>query len=447
MMEVRNAGKIKRIPAILLVLSMHVFLNLAKPAGLMAYILPIVCWSLAALIILYLCGFENLSAWFNKSITLIAALIATLQISALITAAFFTSFGKSPYTHALTAIPLYIAYFTARLLAFELSRAYIIKSYPRKRIFAGTVLTALFYTFLKFPVAKLLSLGEPAATAKFIGSEFLPTLAQSLFATYLALLGGPEASLAYMGIPEAFEWLSPILPNPAWAIKALITTIVPVMGFYTLNQAINPFTLARYGIIERIEARKPLKTGKSLSLSWIAVALTAVILVWGSTGLLGFQPTIIASGSMQPALNVGDIAITVPTPPEKIRIGDIIQYWRTGDQAPTIHRVIEINRIGKTIYIITKGDANKAPDEPIQATASLGKVVFTIPKLGWVSIHLKVAAATAYTFLTVTLPKALTKGATLILANTISITAALTLTAYAYLLFTYHKATKRKKGK
>lgn len=86
------------------------------------------------------------------------------------------------------------------------------------------------------------------------------------------------------------------------------------------------------------------------------------------------------------------------TPPDKISVGDIIQYWRAGGEAPTIHRVIEINRVGGTTYIVTKGDANTAPDEPITATRTLGKVILVIPKIRWINMYLK-TAATIWAFL------------------------------------------------
>jgi signal peptidase len=146
---------------------------------------------------------------------------------------------------------------------------------------------------------------------------------------------------------------------------------------------------------------------------------------------------------MQPTLNVGDIVIVTSTPTKAIKIGDIIQYYTPQTEEPTIHRVIEKYESGGLTWFITQGDANNAPDDPINERQVTGKVIFTIPKLGWISIYLKEAAATAYTFLTATLPKAITEGGTFILANTIPITAALTLTAYAYLLFTYHKTTKK----
>ena len=332
----------KKVFTILLVVFMYIFLNIIKFGGLMAYLVPIICWSLTALIILYIIGSENPRIWFNKQVTLTALLIAALQLYALIGISFFTSFGKSPYVFTPTSIPLYIAYFASRLIALELSRAYLIKSCPKRKIITGITLTALFYTIINFPPTKFLTLGEPAETAKFLGSDFLPTLAQSLFATYLALLSGPTAPIAYLGVLEAFEWLSPILPNPPWAIKALTTTLIPIIGFLTVNETITPFKLMQLGIIRRSEViNKTRKTKKPSPLTWMTIAVIAVILVWSSSGLLGFTPTIIASGSMQPTLNVGDIAIVVSTPAKAIKIGDIIQYRTPQTEEPTIHRVID----------------------------------------------------------------------------------------------------------
>ncbi len=386
----------------------YVFLNLIMPkiaGGLMIYIFNIACWlSIAFLTLMINMKEENANLFYwrlSKSLILNATMVGVLQIVILVFAGFFTSFGRSPYAFMPIAITINIAYFSSALLGLEFSRAYLIKSCPKRRVFMGIGLIALFYTFITIPLTRFTTPSTAADTAKFLGSDLLPTLAQSLLATYLALLGGPTASIAYLGTLQAFEWLSPILPNPSWTIKALITTLIPTVGFLTINQTVSPFKLMQIGIISRSEViGRVRKTKKSSPLSWMAIAIIAIILVWGSTGILGFQPNIIASGSMRPTLDVGDIAITVQTRPEAIKIGDIIQYWRAGDQAPTIHRVINISYAGGTTYITTKGDANPTTDEPIMASASqrLGKVVLIIPKIGWISIYLKTAIANLWGF-------------------------------------------------
>ena len=386
----------KPIITLIPLLAAYALVNVYRPGGLMAYFFPITCWSLTALIILWVGGPQKVRLWFSKPETAMATLIAALQIVSLIFVSLFTSFGRSPYSFTPIGIMINIAYFSSALIALELSRAYLIKSCPKRRIFTGMALTALFYTLIIQSPARFITLTTPVNTIKFIGSELLPTLAQNLLATYLALLGGPTASIAYVGVLEAFEWLSPFLPNPPWAIKALITTLTSAAGFILINETVSPIKLIQTGIIRRSEIR--LRKAKSHSLDWLTITILAVIIIWSSTGLLGFQPAIIASGSMQPTLNVGDIAITIQTNPENIQVGDIIQYWRKGEQAPIIHRVIEVYKSEGVTYIITKGDANNAPDEPITATRPMNKVVFVIPKIGWISIYLKSFISQAWTF-------------------------------------------------
>jgi signal peptidase len=120
--------------------------------------------------------------------------------------------------------------------------------------------------------------------------------------------------------------------------------------------------------------------------------------MWSNSGLLGFQPSIVASGSMQPNLNVGDITIIIHTKPDDINIGDIIQYRTT--EEPIIHRVIDKYTEAGQTWFITKGDANNAPDpKPVNEQQIIGKATLTIPKLGWISIYLKTAITTAASFL------------------------------------------------
>jgi signal peptidase len=267
-------------------------------------------------------------------------------------------------------------------------------------------LIGLFYAFIRFPTTSFLTSGTPLDTLKFLGSNFLPTLAQSIFAAFLALFGGPLASIAYLGSLDAVQWLSPILPNPEWTIRALIDTLTPTIGLLTIVQTTSPFALTRSGIISKSEAKRNVRrTKKSFPLTWTAIALVGVLLVWGSTGLLGFKPSVVASGSMRPAFDVGDIAITVQKGPETIKPGDVIQYLRDGEFI--VHRVVEVEKINGSVFFITKGDANNAPDDPVSQDAVSGKVLFIIPKLGWISIGLKMAAETIFNFLSKNLGVAL----------------------------------------
>ncbi|MEM2286158.1 MAG: signal peptidase I [Ignisphaera sp.] len=396
----------KLILSLIIVIMTYLIVSFYVFGGLLAYIIPALLWLISFMAVIFLAGgVERIKLWFYKPITIIALLTAGLQIVSLNFIGFFTEFGRSPYTFTPTGILINIMYFTAPILAHETSRAYIVKSFPKKRVYMGIAITTAIYTILKTPASKLLIQRSTTEAVKFMASEIIPSGAQSLLATYLALIGGPIASTAYIWTLEAYSWLAPILPNPPWAIKSLITALIPAIGLLMVNESLPTIKLVSHGIIGRGEIRRirvrRSRIGKSMGLSTLIVILASLIIIWSATGLLGYQISVIASGSMRPTLEVGDIILTIQTPAEKIREGDIIHYIRAGLNTPIAHRVIETKRTGGTIIIVTKGDANNAPDEPILVTPTqkLWKVIFTIPKIGWVSIILKEAANTAITYL------------------------------------------------
>jgi len=389
-----------------LVLFVYILLYLVLPRtpySSIIYFLSIICWFSVSVVVILLSMKDktNIFYWrLSNSLILYSFIVGITQITLLMLAGVFTEFGRSPYSFTLNALLLNIAYFLSKLIGMELSRVYLIKSIPRSRIITGTVLVAIFYTLVAQPITLFLSLNTLPEIAKFIGLNLIPSLAQNLFASYLALLGGFSASITYNGVLTAFEWLSPILPNPPWALKSLIMTLIPTVGFFNAENIVSPVRLLHVGLIGRKEIiSRRIKKKKLNTTFYLFLTVILTMLIWGSTDLLGFRLSIVASGSMKPSLNVGDIIVTIKVDPECIKIGDIIQYYPQNESAPIVHRVIEINRIGGRTYIITKGDANSSPDDPIVATEKINKVVFVIPKLGWIGIYTKILLKTIWAFL------------------------------------------------
>ena len=102
---------------------------------------------------------------------------------------------------------------------------------------------------------------------------------------------------------------------------------------------------------------------------------------------------------MNPAINVGDLVITVETPSSQIHVGDVIEYSIPSLQAPIMHRVIQISGQGSGLAFTTKGDANNIADPTISPPLSIGKVAYIIPSIGWVTIYIDEAFGTAINFL------------------------------------------------
>jgi len=411
----------------------------------MAYALPSICWATLALTTLYMAGGpQKIRSWTNRRITLMALLAAAFQIFILIDAGLITKFGKSPVSFTPAGIAINFILVSSTLLGMELSRGYLTKNLSRKNPALTLAAITLLYTFTSVSIFALINLQDPLIYTKYMGENFLPTLTENLLATYLALISGPLAALAYSAPLQAFQWFSPILPDLPWGYKALIGVMTPTIGFIAITMATTPKDLTKAGMPTPRKPAPRLRKGQKSMKGWLAISVFLVLTVWTTTGLLGFYPTIVGSGSMTPTVEVGDIAIVTSTDPNKIQVGDIIQYWHEGEM--TLHRVIETRQAQAGKMFITKGDANTAPDsDPVFANQIRGKLILTIPKLGWVSITLKDFIANTYTFLTTTLPRTLTNAGSLITTNGVYITSALALTAYSYLLLTYKNTRKEEK--
>lgn len=107
--------------------------------------------------------------------------------------------------------------------------------------------------------------------------------------------------------------------------------------------------------------------------------------------IFGFRAYQVLSGSMAPALNVGDLVVVKSTPPEEIQKGDIITYYPNSSSATVTHRVIGTMLEGDQVVLETRGDAVAQPDPRIYGSSVIGVVAFRIPYLGaaigWVQDH------------------------------------------------------------
>ncbi|EOT2960074.1 signal peptidase I [Clostridium perfringens] len=98
---------------------------------------------------------------------------------------------------------------------------------------------------------------------------------------------------------------------------------------------------------------------------------------------VGFRTYSILSGSMEPEINTGDLAIVKSVDAEDVKVGEIITFKYEGKVVT--HRVVKKNEEG----FITKGDNNNANDTEIVGREDLiGKVLFHMPFLGYVTVFL-----------------------------------------------------------
>lgn len=133
---------------------------------------------------------------------------------------------------------------------------------------------------------------------------------------------------------------------------------------------------------------RPAKKGENMKAAEKAGRLFFTVIALAGLLLLilpcaGISVDIVLSGSMEPAVKTGGLVFT-DTRQKDPKIGDIITYQIKNSKVT--HRVVR--KEGKDL--ITKGDANDGEDPAaVGSEQIIGKVVFTIPFVGYVAAFLK----------------------------------------------------------
>lgn len=133
-----------------------------------------------------------------------------------------------------------------------------------------------------------------------------------------------------------------------------------------------------------MRARALLLAGAALALGLL---LAAPLAAYVKPELAGAdEARIVLSGSMEPAIGVGDVVLVAETPIEAVEPGDVVTF-RAHEGADTTytHRVVEVVHDERGTVLTTKGDANDEPDPMAVNDAMLvGTVEHTVPHLGTV---------------------------------------------------------------
>ena len=118
----------------------------------------------------------------------------------------------------------------------------------------------------------------------------------------------------------------------------------------------------------------------------VIVIIFAILLV--GVRLFGITPYTVISGSMEPEYPVGSMVYVKKVTASELKVNDTITYVIPGETVVT-HRIIEIIPDEDNPTVVryrTKGDANDSPDgDPVHINNVLGKVVFCIPIIGYIS--------------------------------------------------------------
>lgn len=120
------------------------------------------------------------------------------------------------------------------------------------------------------------------------------------------------------------------------------------------------------------------------------VCLTVVVL----GAFFGIRPLVFTSGSMSPDITTGALAFAHRTPASDLSVGDVVSVVDSRGVRVT-HRVVATSPSGEATSLRLKGDANQAADAAPYVVTTGDRVLFDVPRAGYVVVWMSSPAGLA----------------------------------------------------
>lgn len=124
------------------------------------------------------------------------------------------------------------------------------------------------------------------------------------------------------------------------------------------------------------------------TLAVLAVLALAIALAVVPRMLDGAALTVL-TGSMVPTYDPGDVVVVrgVKDARTEVQVGDVISFQPLpNDPTLVTHRVVAVQSTSEGPRWVTRGDANGADDDPLQAKQIKAEVVYHVPYVGHVTL-------------------------------------------------------------
>lgn len=212
----------------------------------------------------------------------------------------------------------------------------------------------------------------------YISLTILPIISNNIVCTYIANKLGPKPNIFWLLIANLYTVVLPIVPNVGLYIESLIEFLFPFILMYNV-----------YSFFAKRDKDIPISyIKKRVYIEIPILAIFVFILAYFVSGFFRFYAIAVATGSMVPKINVGDVVIVDQQIDYKdLKVGEVIAYKY--DNIVVVHRLCDIVVIKDDYYFYTKGDANNAMDNYIiYPDTIIGKVEIKVPYIGLPTVWL-----------------------------------------------------------
>lgn len=242
-----------------------------------------------------------------------------------------------------------------------------------------TALTFLIFVFLELSVSFTNSnFSTNYNIFLFIALTVLPIISNNIACTYIAKKVGCKPVIIWLLVIDLYSQITPIVPNVGPYIQSLIRLLFPFILVYNVHS-----------FFEKRARNVPISyVKKRIFLEIPALAIIVFTLAYFVSGYFKYYAVAVATGSMYPKINIGDVVIVNQhTDYKKLKKGQIIAY-KYGNIV-IVHRLHDIVIVGDDYYFYTKGDNNENKDEWIvYPNTILGTVNVKVPYIGLPTVWL-----------------------------------------------------------
>ena len=213
-------------------------------------------------------------------------------------------------------------------------------------------------------------------TFLLIALTFIPSITENILCSWISYYFGFKPAILYLLIIKMYAYFLPIVPNPNEYIYSIVFFLLPIIILFNLK-----CWLMRDKVNKKIETIR-----KKTFLPYIFLSLVIFLLVYFVSGYFKYYAVAIASGSMAPTINIGDVAIIDQlVNSDDLELGNVIAYNYNGKVI--VHRINKLIKKDQTIVIYTKGDANSNVDNwKVTPDMLIGVVRKKIPAIGYPTV-------------------------------------------------------------
>ena len=337
------------------------------------------CFFLGALLIIFkfLFGFEKDRYRYTKDI--IVNMIIILLISFIIYYIFgiFIGFYKTTNFLNFYGIRTFIIPYIIMIILREYLRVQILNKTDKSKKL--TFIVILVFILLELsPKIYSSNLSSNYNKFIFIALTILPIISNNIVCTYIAKKTGYKPNVFWLLVIGLYSVFLPIAPNDGYYIQSLIQFLFPFVIMYNV-----------YSFYRKRDRNIPISyVKKKVYIEIPILAVIVFVLAYFVSGFFRYYAISIATGSMTPNINVGDVVIVDQQKDYKeLKKGEIIAY-KYG-KVVIVHRICDIVVIGDDYYFYTWGDANDSKDNYIiYPDMIIGKVEVKIPYIGLPTVWL-----------------------------------------------------------